>query len=52
MPAAELDSKVDDLLELDEESLKEMLSPGGLDEVRSLSAMSQAHVQHAVMTSW
>lgn len=32
-PNAPLDSKVDDLLSLDEASLKEMLSPGSLDEV-------------------
>ena len=29
-----LDSKVDDLLELDEDDLKEMLSPSSLEEVR------------------
>ena len=34
-PTAPLDSKVDDLLDLDEESLKEMLSPGSLEEVRT-----------------
>lgn len=34
-PTAPLDSRVDDLLDLDEESLREMLSPGSLEEVRT-----------------
>ena len=53
-PTAPLDSKVDDLLDLDEESLKEMLSPGSLEEVRtkhlfydSLQAGSASSVDEA-----
>ncbi|KAL3162201.1 hypothetical protein ABBQ32_009907 [Trebouxia sp. C0010 RCD-2024] len=36
-PSAPLDSKVDDLLSLDEASLKEMLSPGSLDEASTFT---------------
>ena len=50
-PNAPLDSKVDDLLDLDEESLKEMLSPGSLEEVRAKHfACACLHAVHHLST--
>ena len=45
-PLAPLETKVDDLLDLDEESLKTMLNPDSLEEVRNNCVLVSVHGLH------